>query len=68
MTRESGSALGQASVGNEQTVCREAGQVRWPRGVILGVTSHPLSHSGLFQAASASKKTLNLKGRNFRFE
>ena len=29
---------------------------------------HSLIHSGLFQAASALRKTLNLKGRNFRFE
>src|SRR6266436_8089498 len=27
---------------------------------------HSLSHSGLFQAARASRKTFNLKGRNFR--
>jgi hypothetical protein len=29
---------------------------------------HSLIHSGLFQAASAFRKTFNLKGRNFRFE
>jgi hypothetical protein len=29
---------------------------------------HSLSHSGLFQAARACRKTFNLKGRNFRFE
>ena len=29
---------------------------------------HSLSHSGLFQAARASRKMFNLKGRNFRFE
>jgi hypothetical protein len=29
---------------------------------------YSLSHSGLFQAASAFRKTFNLKGRNFRFE
>ena len=29
---------------------------------------HSLSHRGLFQAASASRKRFNLKGRNFRFE
>jgi hypothetical protein len=27
-----------------------------------------LIHSGLFQPASAFRKTFNLKGRNFRFE
>jgi hypothetical protein len=31
-------------------------------------TLHSLSHSGLFQAASAFRKTFNLKGRNLRFE
>jgi hypothetical protein len=29
---------------------------------------HSLIHSGLFQAASASRKTLSRKGKNFRLE
>jgi hypothetical protein len=37
--------------------------------VIIGRAAlHSLIHSGLFQAASAFRKTFNLKGRNFRFE
>ena len=35
---------------------------------LRALTVHSLIHSGLFQAASALRNTLNLKGRNFRFE
>jgi hypothetical protein len=44
-------------------------QVRIPASAATnGAALQSLSHSGLFQAASASRKTFNRKGRNFRFE
>jgi hypothetical protein len=53
-----------ASVGSDPTPLRHFQLTH--RG--LAPPLHSLSHSGLFQAASAFRKTFNLTGRNFRFE
>ena len=42
--------------------------VRTRSRAVTRATLHSLSHSGLFQAARASRKMFNLKGRYLRFE